>query len=197
MSNIVDFRSHLPYAPADPASHAAVPQPLPTDVLVDIAAGLATARPLWEPALDVAPDRRGHVRILATDAYEAWLITWPVGHGVDLHDHGGSTGVIAVAEGSLVEIDALGDGSFTTTRVDAGNTHVVPPERVHDVINTGTAPAISIHVYSPPLTSMTFYDPDGVGEVRTQVVFPEDPALAPSVAAQALHPSRYRALGDA
>ena len=33
-------------------------------------------------------------------------------------------------------------------------------EVVHDVL-AGAAPAVSVHVYSPPLTAMSYYDEDG------------------------------------
>jgi hypothetical protein len=36
----------------------------------------------------------------------------------------------------------------------------VPRDRVHDVANTTTRPAYSLHVYSPRLTSMSFYPLD-------------------------------------
>ena len=32
------------------------------------------------------------------------------------------------------------------------------PHYVHDVRNLGDLPAVSVHAYSAPLTSMTFYD---------------------------------------
>ena len=41
---------------------------------------------------------------------------------------------------------------------DAGDTLDVPADRIHEVWNPGPAVAISIHVYSPPLTSMEFFD---------------------------------------
>lgn len=193
---MTDLIHHLPTTSSrelEATRHAIEPAPpvtaLDNAILVDIAEGLLDARPLWEPALDVAPDRRGHIRLLATEVYEAWLITWPVGHGVELHDHGGSTGVIAVAEGHLVEIQANGGGSFRRAEVAEGHTHVVPADRIHDVVNTGTRAAVSIHVYSPPLKEMTFYDPVGTHPIRTERVYPEEPAVSPRTASRSLHPS--------
>ena len=43
----------------------------------------------------------------------------------------------------------------------AGAVHHVDPDAVHDVINEGEAPALSLHVYSPPLETMGFYDDAG------------------------------------
>jgi predicted metal-dependent enzyme (double-stranded beta helix superfamily) len=39
----------------------------------------------------------------------------------------------------------------------------------HDVVNDGPEVALSVHVYSPPLSSMTFYDDADVA-VRTELV---------------------------
>ena len=38
---------------------------------------------------------------------------------------------------------------------------------VHDVVNQAAEPATSIHVYSPPLTQMTYYDPETLRPVET------------------------------
>ncbi len=46
---------------------------------------------------------------------------------------------------------------------------------VHDVRNLSDAPAVSVHAYSPPLTTMTYYDlADGVLEPITTLAT-EDP----------------------
>jgi hypothetical protein len=45
---------------------------------------------------------------------------------------------------------------------------------VHDVVNAGDEPAVSVHVYAPPLVAMTFYEVagDAVRPVRTEAVPP-------------------------
>ena len=50
------------------------------------------------------------------------------------------------------------------------------PDHIHDVVNSGPRQALSIHVYSPRLRSMTFYEnrPDrGLAAVRTEVARPD------------------------
>lgn len=42
-------------------------------------------------------------------------------------------------------------------RLARGDTVSVPPGRVHDVANAGRRQAWSLHVYSPRLTTMSFY----------------------------------------
>ena len=139
-----------------------------------IAAGLAAGLP--EAAVPPADlDRRRWIRLVATDHYDAWLIHWPSGGGVAPHDHGGSSGAFAIAHGSLVEY-VLSDGADTGATFHEGAVGLIDPTTVHDVVNVSGAPAASVHVYSPPLTHMSFYDASELGdlrELRVEVVDPE------------------------
>lgn len=144
-----------------------------------VAKAVAACRGLWHSAVDHRPDERVHLRLAQVGSWEAWLITWPTGHGVDLHDHGGSVGAVAVVEGTLTEVVARTapgrrQPALAHRRLDAGTVRRVPGARIHDVLNLGRAPATSIHVYAPSLASMTFYD-DDLAPTRTQRVFPEVP----------------------
>ena len=140
---------------------------LPTEVLVDIAKGIA-ASPLWEQHSTHGVDRRP-VRLLATDQYEVWVIGWTTGQSVELHDHGDAAGAVVVTEGTLTEIVSPGPiTDATRISLPAGAVRALPAGLVHDVLNLDTQPATSIHVYSPPLRSMTFYDPIDGHAVRTR-----------------------------
>ena len=100
--------------------------------------------------------------VAESDAYEAWVIGWPAGGALELHDHGGSRGVVSVVAGSLVETSVahFGDRLALRTRTISAATSPlsIGVERIHDVTNPGPGPALSIHVYSPRLTSMTFFE---------------------------------------
>lgn len=147
--------------------------PPPTRVspamLRSIAAGLAESVGAGTIAVDPGADR-GFRRLLLTDVYEAWLIAWAPGGSLDLHDHGGSAGAVVVVEGELLEryTDWRRPLPLRTNRVRAHETLAVEPTRVHGVWNPGPAAAVSVHVYSPPLTAMTFYDPRLLTPVRTE-----------------------------
>jgi hypothetical protein len=52
--------------------------------------------------------------------------------------------------------------------VAAGRSLAIGPTRIHGVWNPGPANALSVHVYSPPLTAMTFYDPRLLTPLRTE-----------------------------
>ena len=55
----------------------------------------------------------------------------------------------------------------------------VPVGAVHDVVNRSSEPATSIHVYSPPLSQMTYYDPATLRPVETVRLDEEPPVLGP------------------
>ena len=103
------------------------------------------------------------------------MLGWPPGQGVEYHDHGGSAGAFVVVEGSLVELLALGGKPTCLVRREVPDGRAIPvaSHAVHDVVNAGNCHATSIHVYSPPLRSMTFYDPVGFEPVRRDPVGPE------------------------
>lgn len=158
-----------------------------TAQLESLAQVLAACPAVWAPLAVHDPDHRVHVRLTAGPDWEAYLITWPSGHGVEVHDHGDSAGAVAVVAGSLVELvpderarprtGTLETEGLVRRRLGAGTVHRVPRGRIHDVVNTGRFPATSIHVYGPALETMTFYD-DELRPTRTERVFPEPPLLA-------------------
>ncbi len=106
---------------------------------------------------------RRYAQLLATEEYEVWLIAWAATSALDLHDHGGSCGVARVVEGELVETytDLVERHPLRSVTVGRGQSVALPATRAHEVWNPGPEPALSVHVYSPPLTSMTFYDHRG------------------------------------
>lgn len=127
------------------------------------------------------------MRLVATEAYEVWLLGWTIGQRVDLHDHGGANAAFVVLDGELDEI-TLGFAGTTTRRLRTGSVGVVDAGTIHDVTNPGSADATSLHVYSDPLRSMTFYDEDGTPR-HTELVA-QVPALVSSAAqSRSLHPA--------
>jgi predicted metal-dependent enzyme (double-stranded beta helix superfamily) len=154
-------------------------------VLADIACGIAEARDLWGPHAVHDPADRHPVRLLATDAYEVWVIGWTEGQGVDLHDHAGSIGALVVTEGALREVRP----GEEPVDLRPGAVRELTPGLVHEVFNPGSAPATSIHVYSPPLVAMGYYDATGERSILLEHIVEEQPALAAEDASRALHPA--------
>ena len=128
--------------------------------LLSIAEGLAVSARGW-PGMK-RPTRRTWDLMVASDAFEAWVIAWPPNGAIEPHDHGGSSGAVVVASGELVEttVSQGPEGSVVTeTKVlPAGATLTFGAHHVHDVVNLGDRPAISVHVYAPRLTSMTYFE---------------------------------------
>ena len=105
--------------------------------------------------LEVEPWQRRWLQVAATPEHDAWMIAWGASSGIDLHDHGDSTGAIHVLHGALVERSrdrADGDDvPLDARKLRAGGTFVVPATRVHEIRNPFRTDAVSVHVYSPPL----------------------------------------------
>jgi mannose-6-phosphate isomerase-like protein (cupin superfamily) len=144
---------------------------LGTAALLDIAAGLARAESLWRPHAEADAERRRSVRVLATDTYEVWVLSWAPGQGVSLHDHGPSAGAFVVLEGELTEV-VVTDGAMTSVARPSGSSTALPVGIVHDVLNSGPAAATSLHVYSPPLTIMGVWDAETLTRVAVEHLDP-------------------------
>jgi quercetin dioxygenase-like cupin family protein len=107
-------------------------------------------------ALDRDSSARDGVRIHSTRDFDAWLLRWPPGTRVNPHDHGDSAGAFTVLEGELIEL--RWHASIPECRlVAAGDVVSIASGVVHDVVATNRV-ACSIHAYSPPLQTMSFYE---------------------------------------
>jgi quercetin dioxygenase-like cupin family protein len=109
------------------------------------------------PYIDYNADERWHQRLYRDGRMDVWLISWLPEQGTQLHDHGGSSGSFTVLSGTLTESVVGGGRSQDMARV-GGESVGFGAHYVHDVRNTSDAPAVSVHAYSPPLTTMTYYD---------------------------------------
>lgn len=126
--------------------------------LAERARALAEHPEEWLHRVRLSPDGRWYERIHADAEHEVWVISWLPGQSTGLHDHGDSAGAFAVALGALREYRPRG-----ARAVDTGESRTFGPGYIHDVRNESTAPAVSVHVYSPPLSVMNRYDVDAAG----------------------------------
>lgn len=122
------------------------------DFLGVLASRLAAAvRRGDRPKLHASTGERRWVKLVSTSTYDAWLVAWAPGTGLAAHDHGGATGAFAVVTGSLVNQTVVEGEPVQRRTVNAGGVATVSPTLLHSVRNVDTAPALSVHVYSPPL----------------------------------------------
>ena len=135
------------------------PAPLDPDDLAVMVARFASAGGRWRPYVRHDPPRRWYVRLAWTPRHEIWLLCWELGHAIDLHDHGTSAGAFVVTAGVLREEYVRGDDLHRVT-LRPGLVRRFAAGHVHTVWNDGPGAATSIHAYSPPLHSMTYYTRD-------------------------------------
>jgi hypothetical protein len=142
--------------------------------LLAIARELARDHARWRALVRHTPHERWFARVASQSDHDVWLIGWDVHQGVDLHDHGGSSGALYVVEGELLETSTLPQGApLAEQRLLAGTARAFGPGHVHRVVNPSAVPATSVHVYSPPLVAMDFYRADGASLTTTHT----EPAL--------------------
>jgi rhodanese-related sulfurtransferase/mannose-6-phosphate isomerase-like protein (cupin superfamily) len=134
---------------------------------------LASCPETWIERVRLTTDQRWYERLYNGAGYDVWVISWMPGQSTGFHDHGGSSGAYCVVSG-ILEDRRPGEESRA---VAAGDVESFGPAQIHDVRNASSAPAISLHAYSPALTEMTHYDMEDV-DVRPAAVPPRIEASA-------------------
>ena len=124
-----------------------------------IARAVAASPGAWQHLVRVDPAARWRLRLRGTADYDVWLESWLPGQGTGWHDHGGSASVIMVARGELEErVPVLGGVVARIRHVPEGGTRPVRRSQVHQLANVSLAPAVSVHVYAPPLALTRGYE---------------------------------------
>jgi hypothetical protein len=136
--------------------------------LLGIARALAAERERWLELVEHRPDERWFTRAVADEDFDVWLIGWDSFQGVELHDHGGASGVLYVVDGTLQETSAARGrpGRLAEQTLPAGTARAFGADHVHRVVNPTAEPATSLHLYSPPLDAMAFYRPSVGGALE-------------------------------
>src|SRR5216683_1741562 len=141
-----------------------------------VTADLAARHGLWADLVVRDPDVRWYLPLHRSNSCDVWLLAWERGQDTDWHDHGGSSGSFAVAEGSLVERYRQASGRrLGRRRMLAGDAAAFGPAHVHDVAHGGDYSATSIHAYSPPLLAMTYYTQSAYGLMARETVAIDGP----------------------
>jgi hypothetical protein len=127
------------------------------------------------PYVEYDAAERWHQRLYRDQRVDVWLISWLPSQGTQLHDHGGSAGAFTVLSGELTEaIYQPGGPELPELSRGSGVSVGFGPHYIHDVRNLSREPAVSVHAYSAPLTSMNFYDVDDAGVLQTLATLATD-----------------------
>jgi len=164
-------RDEVDHVTDDPTRTVA---PMTPETLLDMASGLALVADAWTPSLERHPAARTGLRILATESYDVWLLRWPAGTAVSPHHHGDSDAAFVVSSGALTETRWL-DGRREERQLTRGKGATVERGVVHDV--GAQAEAVSVHVYSPPLARMAFFDDQAEKVLLEEPVDPHHDAV--------------------
>ena len=165
--------------PAAPPGSGAYPRSNGPLVLLDLLQSYVAETAELLPRADPGLAERSYELLELTDELEIWAIHWPQGKGLELHDHGGSVGALWVVEGTLEEHYVRPERTLGRRTIVAGGGAAFGPYYVHDVVNAQAAPATSVHAYSPPMESMTFYRQEPHGLVAERAEYRSDPTWAP------------------
>ena len=129
--------------------------------LAEVVRRAATSPADWLPRVRLNPGGRWYEQIHLDDSHEIWVISWLPGQETGFHDHGGAAGAFSVVWGTLVECRVTGGtvtGQVHAKPIGAGGLRSFGPRYIHNVRNSATAVAVSVHAYSPPLAAMTRYE---------------------------------------
>jgi hypothetical protein len=132
---------------------------LDPDGLLTLADELAGRADLWRHLVQHHDERRVYARIHRDAVLDAWLICWTGTQDTGLHDHDLSSGAVRVVDGTLTEDRlVMGEPGVVTSVHTAGAGFCFDSSRIHDVRNGGAARSVSLHLYSPPLERMGYYE---------------------------------------
>jgi predicted metal-dependent enzyme (double-stranded beta helix superfamily) len=123
-----------------------------------LAGELADRPELWRGQVRHSQDERVYSELYRDHHLDVWLICWTGSQDTGLHDHDVSGGAVCVIEGALDEDRLRLAEGIETTRYDAGECFRFDASRIHDVRNADGHVTVSLHLYSPPLWRMGYYD---------------------------------------
>ena len=121
---------------------------------------------LWEPLVRVDASRRRYELMYEDERMDAWVLSWMPGQATGYHDHYISGVGIAVAAGGVREDLMVYGSEDVALHLRAGDSRQGGPGYIHRVRHEDGRPAVTIHVYSPPLHAMGAYEVTEEGRLR-------------------------------
>ncbi len=140
---------------------ASIPRPRGRDLsgaeLEVFVAELADRPELWIELVRHDASQRVYEELFSDDHVTAWLICWMDDHDTGFHDHDISAGAVAVVSGAVREERLAIGGPARVRDVPVGASFHFSAADIHRVRHAGADPAVTLHVYSPPLLRMGSY----------------------------------------
>jgi hypothetical protein len=118
---------------------------------------LADRPELWIHLVKHDSTQRVYEELLSDAHVTAWLICWMDEHDTGFHDHDVSAGAVAVVSGAVREERLTIEGPTRNGVFRAGQSFHFSAADIHRVSHAGADPAVTLHVYSPPLLRMGAY----------------------------------------
>jgi predicted metal-dependent enzyme (double-stranded beta helix superfamily) len=135
-----------------------------------LAERIAADPALWSEHVAHDPDQRTYAELLRDSHLDVWLICWSQDHDTGFHDHDLSAGAVAVVDGAVREERLVLGGEPARRVAQAGESFDFGASDIHRVLHHGARPAVTIHVYSPPLWRMGAYEVERDGTLRRHSV---------------------------
>lgn len=134
--------------------------------LRELANAIAERPELWQHLVEFDPDQRTYSHVLRNDDVEVYLICWMEGHDTGFHDHDISAGALAVIQGEVREDRLAIGGSPHAKQLGVGQSLTFTASDIHRVTHAGEGPAVTVHVYSPPIRQMGQYEFEDGGTLK-------------------------------
>ncbi len=143
--------------------------------LLALAQEVAADEAQWRHLVRHDPDKRTYEQVMRDDRVGVWVICWMNDHDTGFHDHDVSSGAVAVVDGLIREEQMVLGGEAVATVYGPGEAFSFAAHDIHRMSHAGGGPAVSIHVYSPPLWRMGAYavEPNGVVH-RSSISYAEE-----------------------
>jgi Cysteine dioxygenase type I len=157
--------------------------------LASLATALAQEPRLWRAHVRHDPESRHFVQLYRDANVDVWLICWLDAQDTGYHDHDLSSGAVHVVEGTLYEDyfhrDENGWIDVRTRTRAAGSVFDFDGASIHGMRHAGGPGATSLHVYSPALWRMGYYEPGEGGVRRVSITYADELSVTPEAAAAA------------
>lgn len=153
---------------------------LSREELASLAVAVGREPRFWREHVRHDPNQRHFVQLYRDANVDVWLICWLDAQDTGYHDHDLSSGAVHVIEGTLHEDyffrDEHGWIDVRTRERGAGSVFHFDGSSIHGMRHAGGPPASSIHVYSPALWRMGYYEPGEGGLRRTSITYADEMA---------------------